>query len=197
LIRTLLKKLLRGLKKTIEFLARIYIQAKLNELKKLPFFHSLHFGIGVHECSDWKTSDRKLHSDADFALVVTRGGKVSGLVGFEVTVERTWPPVSVIVKQLQGAPRANFHDGTITAGEYFLDCAKKFTNALGVRHLYVITPETAVEFRTASREYAEQDEVTRAKIDTGIKKMFAQACKDLHLRWSMRLRRHAHYVTLT
>jgi hypothetical protein len=197
MIKSVLKKLLTGVKSVIELISRTYVQTKLNELKKLPFFHSLHFGADIHDCRDWKTSDRKLRSDADFALVVTRGGKVSGLVGFELTLDSAWPFVSVVVKQLQGAPRGNFHDGTITAGQYLLDCAKEATKVMGVKHLYVITPETAVEFRTASREYAEQDEATRIKVDNGIRRMFEQACKNLRLRWSLRLRRQAHYLELT
>lgn len=135
-----LKGLLRKLRNLLETAGERVVRSKLSALQELSFFHSLHFGATGHDCAGWKSVDGVFHSDAPIAIVVTRGGKVSGVVGFEIIGS------TMLVRQLQGAPRGNFHDG-IKAEEYLLNCAETIAEALEVKHLRIVTPETAIAYR--------------------------------------------------
>lgn len=113
------------------------------ELQKLEFFHNIFYGSKAHLCAGWKSSDNIFHSDAPVAIVITRKGKVSGVVGFEIIGS------TMLVRQIQGAPKGNFNDGT-QAGEYILGCAEQIAVTLGVKTLRIVTPETAIAYRESA-----------------------------------------------
>ncbi|WP_438705858.1 hypothetical protein [Tabrizicola sp.] len=126
----------------LEARGRSAIEARLPELQKLDCFHSLYFGEFGH-CPDWRSPGNVFHSDAPAAIVVNRKGKVSGVLGIEVLGS------TLLVRQLQGAPKANFHDGT-RAEAYLLDCAEQIADAMKMRTLRIVDAETAIAFREAA-----------------------------------------------
>lgn len=144
-----MKKLLRRLSSKLrdwhEKQGIRHVQAQQSKLEALPFFHSLYFGATGHTCPGWKSVDGLFHSDAPIAIVVTRGGKVSGVVGFEML------PRTMLVRQLQGAPFGNFNDKYPVAA-YMLECAEDIAKALGVKVISVVTPDTAIAYRRDSPE---------------------------------------------
>ncbi|MBL9049533.1 MAG: hypothetical protein JNK19_05425 [Tabrizicola sp.] len=119
------------------------VRSRLSDISKLPFFHSILFGATGHHCEAWRSVGNVFHSDAPIAIIVKRKGKVAGAVGFEV-LGRT-----LLVRQLQGAPKANFHDGT-RAEAFLLSCAEMIAETLQFRTIRVLTPETAIEYRDAA-----------------------------------------------
>lgn len=139
----LLKQLLKELKVWLEKRGENHVRAHLPELEKLAFFHSIHFGGAAHACPGWKSPDGVFHSDAPFAIVVNRQGKVSGVVGFEIVGS------TILIRQLQGAPRGNYHDGT-TVAEYTLFCAEEIAKALKMKVLRIVTAETAIAYRESA-----------------------------------------------
>jgi hypothetical protein len=150
----MLKKLLTGLKSRIEARGERYVRSNWGELHALPFFHSIYYGADVHDCPEWKSPDSKFHSDAPVAIVVTRGGKVSGVVGFEIIGK------TILIRQLQGAPKANFHDGT-RVEEYTLFCAEQIAKTLNMKFLRIVTPETAIAYREAAEPQNRPSDVAK------------------------------------
>lgn len=153
------------IKRQFEEMNENLVRSKLPQLQELPFFFEIHYGEGVHHCDKWKSLDRKFHSDAHFAVIVTRGGKVSGVIGFGY-IGRT-----VFVREMMGAPRSNFHDGTVTVEEYLFQCAMEIAKVLGAKHLRFITPETITRYWIAARgEDFSPDQ--REKILSHMKRMY-------------------------
>ena len=140
MIKTFLKKLLTGLRNWNDERGDNYVRTHLCELQKLPFFHSVHFGRKAHKCVGWKSSDSAFHSDAPIAIVVTRQGTISGVVGFEIIGS------TILFLQMQGAPKGNYNDGT-TVAEFTLFCAEEIAKALKMKTMRIVTAETAIEFR--------------------------------------------------
>lgn len=137
-----LRKLFSQFKAKLEERGRSTVSARLQELEKLDCYHSVYFGEYGH-CPDWRSPGNIFRSDAPIAIVVKRKGKVSGVVGFELIGK------TVLVRQLQGAPKANFHDG-IRAEAFLLDCAEKLARALEMRTLRIVDADTAIAFREAA-----------------------------------------------
>lgn len=146
-----LKAFVKGL---VEKLSEIFVRSKLPQLQELPFFHSVYFESTGHKCPGWKSPEGAFHSDAPVAIVVTRKGKVSGVVGFELIGS------TIFIRQLQGAPRGNFNDGT-KVEEYLLYCAEEIAKALGMKVLRILTPETAIAYREASPPQDRPSEVAK------------------------------------
>jgi hypothetical protein len=144
-MKKLLRQLFSTLKRWHESRGIRYVQNHQDRLEGLPFFHSLYFGGTAHTCPGWKSSDGMFHSDAPIAIVVSRGGKVSGVIGFEILKDE------VLVRQLQGAPRGNFHDN-MKVEVYLLSCTEAIAQALNMKAVWIVTPETAIAYRMAAPE---------------------------------------------
>lgn len=108
------------------------IMRRIEEVKKLHFFESVHFGGGKHILPSGQT----FYSDAHVVFVVRRGKKrrISGVIGGSV-VSRTFR-----VYQLQGLPRGDYHDGT-PVGEYLLRCAEQIAAVYGCTRIVVFSAE--------------------------------------------------------
>lgn len=139
------RTLLRGLRRWHDARGEKYVKERLAQLQELEFFHSIHFGGAAHTCPGWKSDDGMFHSDAHTAVVVTRKGKVSGVVAFELVGS------TILIRQLQGAPRGNFHDGTRVEA-YVLECAEQIARALNMKTLRIVDAETAIAYRRAAPE---------------------------------------------
>lgn len=133
----LVKKQLRSF---IEEHSKRRVQKHVEALQKLEFFHSKHFGSGKHLCNEWLTKDNCFVSDAAVAIVVTRAGIVSGLIAFEINGSH------ILIRQLQGAPNGNFGDNT-PVGKYLTECSRELAKALKMKLIWVVTPETVIDYR--------------------------------------------------
>lgn len=183
-----LKKLLSGLKSLHDTRQEKFVRARLEELQKLEFFHSIHFGGDAHVCPGWKSSDGMFHSDAHTAVVVTRKGKVSGVVAFEILGS------TLLVRQLQGAPRGNFHDGTPVEA-YLLQCAEEIARALKMKVFRVVDAQTAIAYRKAAPE-SDQPSPQAEKHMEKIYSFPAQKVEYV-VRWFWRVRRNTFYRQLS
>lgn len=159
----------------------------MDALQKLDFLHSVHFGADAHRCDDWLSPDRLLHSDAPIAVVVTRKTKVAGLVGFEI-LGRT-----MLVRQLQGAPKANFHDGTRVEA-YLLSCAEKLCVALRMTAIRVVDADTAIAYRDNARPEDRPSEIAKVHM----RKIYSYPAEVGYAKtYCHRLRRRTHYRHVT
>jgi len=187
-MQTLLRKLLSGLKSFHETRQEKFVRARLKELEKLEFFHSIHFGADAHVCPGWKSSDSMFHSDAHTAVVITRKGKVSGVVAFEIVGS------TILFRQLQGAPLGNFGDGT-PVEEYVLYCAEEIAKALKMKVLRVVTPETAIAYRKSAPASDRPSEAAELRM----KKIYSFPAQKVEyvVRWFWRVRRPTFYRELS
>ena len=107
-----MKKLVRSLahqcRRWIEGRGAARLRSCKANLERLEFFHSCYIDLEASHCPGWQSPGNILHFDAPLAVVVKRKGKVAGVVGFEILGG------TILIRQLQGAPKANFHDGTTT-----------------------------------------------------------------------------------
>lgn len=187
MIRTILKWILSGLISRFEAIGKECIITHLPELKKLPFFYDVYFSGGACHCPDWKAPGNVFFSDAPIAIVVTRGGKVSGLFAFEIVGR------ALIVRQMQGAPHGNYGDGT-KPESYILTCIEEIARTLKMKSLRIITAETAIEFR----ESAPEPNKPSPEVKTRIKKFYDHPkTVGYSQSFCLRLRRSTHYRSLT
>ena len=142
-MKSVFRYLFAGIRQRIQANGIRYVQQRLAQLHKLPFFHGLYYGCDAHACPGWKSVDGKFHSDAPIAMVVTRNGTVSGVVGFEII------GTTILVRQLQGAPKGDYNDRT-PPGLYLTQCAEQIARALKMKTLRIVTPEVAIEYRNAA-----------------------------------------------
>jgi hypothetical protein len=142
-MKTFLKKNLAGLKAWLEKRGENYVRSNLAELQSLPFFHSIYFGTSAQHCPGWKAPGNAFHSDAPIAVVVTRNGTISGVVGFEIIGS------TILIRQLQGAPKGDYNGG-VRVEEYILHCAEEIAKALKMKVLRIVTAETAIAYRESA-----------------------------------------------
>jgi hypothetical protein len=183
-----LTRVVRFFKQKIEQVGEKMVRSNIQNLESLDFFHRVFFGQTGHLCPGWKSSDGMFHSDAPIAIVAKRKGKVSGIIGFEITGN------TLLVRQIQGAPRGNFHDGT-KAEEFLLHCAEEITKALGLRYIRVIDAETAINYRRA----APVTEQPSAQAEAHMRRIYsfpASTGRYVH-RFCLRLRTKTFFCELT
>lgn len=186
-MQTLLRKLLSVLKSLHETRQEKFVRSRLKELEKLEFFHSIYFGADAHVCPGWKSSDSMFHSDAHNAVVITRKGKVSGVVAFEIVGS------TILFRQLQGAPRGNFYDGT-PVEEYLLECAEEVARALKMKIFRVVDAKTAIEYRMSAPE-ADRPSTEAEK---HMERIYNYPAKvGYATRWFWRVRRSTHFSVLS
>jgi hypothetical protein len=142
-MKSVLRNVGRGFVHRIEANGQQIVRSHLTDLEKLEFYHTTFFGGTTHFCEGWRSADHIIHNDAPITVVVTRKNKVAGVVGFEITGR------TLLVRQLQGSPKASFHDG-VRVEAYLLECAEKIAATLQMAAIRVITPETAIAFREAA-----------------------------------------------
>lgn len=182
------RKLLSGLKNFHNNRQENFVRKKIEELQKLEFFHSIYFGSAAHVCPGWKSADGMFHSDAPTAVVITRKGKVSGVVGFEIVGS------TILIRQLQGAPRGNFHDG-MPVEAYLLQCAEEIAKALKMKVFRVVDAETAIAYRRAAPEANQPS----AQAEKHMEKIYSFPAQKVEyaVRWFWRLRRNTFYRQLS
>jgi hypothetical protein len=141
-MKQMLRQLLWRFRNRLEARGKAFILARVSDLEELECYHSVYFEEFGH-CLEWRSPGNIFHSDAPIAIVVKRFGKVSGVVGFEL-LGRT-----LLVRQLQGSPKANFHDGT-RAEAYLVECAELIARKLKMRAVRIVDADTAIAFREAA-----------------------------------------------
>ncbi len=177
-MKKLLRRFLLKLKSWYEAYGKTHVRKQLTELQKLPFFHSIYFGATAHACPGWKSTDGLFHSDAPIAIVVTRGGTISGVVGFEIVGS------TILIRQMQGAPKGNFNG--VRVEEYVLRCAEQIAEALKMKVMRIVTAETAIHFRETAPQQDRPSDV--AKIH--MQKIYSFPAKaGYHISYFWRLRR--------
>jgi hypothetical protein len=184
-MKSVLRKLLWQARQRMEARGRSFILANVPALEELDFYHSVYFEEFGH-CLEWRSPGNIFHSDAPIAIVVKRKGKVSGVIGFEILGK------TLLVRQVQGSPKANFHDGT-RAEAYLVDCAELIARKLQMRTIRIVDADTAIAFREAAPPADRPSEVAKAHMrrnysypeEAGYGRSFC-----------LRLRRSTYYRTL-
>lgn len=142
-MKRLVRSLARQCRRWMEGRGAARLRSRKPDLERLEFFHSCYIDVPACHCPGWLSPENILHFDAPLAVVVKRKGKLAGVVGFEILGS------TILIRQLQGAPKASFHDGT-SAQAYLLDCAEHIAKALRMRTIRIVDADTAIAYREAS-----------------------------------------------
>jgi hypothetical protein len=186
-MRSIARKLVGTVHRQLELRGERIVRSRLAALQDIDVFHAIFFGGTTHHCPDWKSADHIIHNDAPITVLVSRKGKVAGIVGFEIVGS------TLLVRQLQGAPKANFHDGT-RAEAYLLECAERVATALRMPTIRVLTPEAAIAYRDAAPETDRPSEIAKLHM----RKMYSYPAEAGYRKsFFWRLRRKTHLRRLT